>query len=101
MLYSFDPDHLKELPKVTVGEATDEQLMERIQHGDEAALAALYQRHCTLIRTIISRMIANDHDVDELVQDCLLEIWRHAANYSVEKGQALGWIEIGRASWRE
>jgi RNA polymerase sigma-70 factor, ECF subfamily len=92
MLYSFDPDHLKELPTVVVGEATDEQLMERIQHGDETALAALHQRHRALLRTIISRMIANDHDVDDLVQDCLLEIWRHAANYSVKKGQALGWI---------
>ena len=37
-------------------------------------------------------MINNDHDVDDLVQECLLEVWRHAASYRVEKGYALGWI---------
>ena len=66
--------------------------MERIRHGDESALADLYRRHHALIRTIIGRMIYNDHDVDDLVQECFLEVWRHAASYSVEKGNALGWI---------
>ena len=37
-------------------------------------------------------MIFDTHDVDELVQECLLEVWRHAANYEVGKGRALGWI---------
>ncbi|MEO6742310.1 MAG: sigma-70 family RNA polymerase sigma factor [Chthoniobacteraceae bacterium] len=74
------------------GEPTDEQLMERIQQGDEDALAALHRRHEGLIRAVISRMIFDAHDVDELVQECLLEVWRHAANYEVGKGRALGWI---------
>lgn len=74
------------------GEPTDEQLMERIQQGDEDALAALHRRHDGLIRAVISRMIFDTHDVDELVQECLLEIWRHAASYEVAKGRALGWI---------
>ena len=74
------------------GEPTDEQLMERIQQGDEDALAALHRRHDGLLRAVISRMIFDSHDVDELVQECLLEVWRHAANYEVGKGRALGWI---------
>ena len=74
------------------GEPTDEQLMERIQQGDEDALAALHRRHEGLLRAIISRMIFDTHDVDELVQECLLEVWRHAASYQVTKGRALGWI---------
>ena len=91
MLYSFDQHQLKDSTSVA-SDATDEQLMERIQKGDEAALAVLSRRHHALIRTVISRMISNDHDVDELVQECLLEVWRHAANFRAEKGQALGWI---------
>lgn len=74
------------------GEPTDEQLMQRIQQGDENALAALHRRHDGLIRAVISRMIFDSHDVDELVHECMLEVWRHAANYEVGKGRALGWI---------
>lgn len=93
MLYSFEQHNLRDLsPLVVAPETTDEQLMERIQRGDESALAVLHKRHHALLRTIISRMINNDFDVDDLVQECLLEVWRHAANYQVEKGHALGWI---------
>ena len=93
MLYSFDQDQIKDLaPRPALADETDEQIMTRMQHGDETALAALLRRHRGLFRTIISRMINNDHDVDDVVQECLLEVWRHAADYRVEKGHALGWI---------
>jgi RNA polymerase sigma-70 factor (ECF subfamily) len=92
MLYSFDQHQLKNSAVLSAGEPTDEQLMERIQQGDETALATLSRRHSALIRTIVSRMINNDHDVDELVQDCLIEVWRRAENYRVDRGQVLGWM---------
>ena len=66
--------------------------MENIQRGDESALALLHRRHHALLRTIFNRIISNEHDVDELVQECLLEVWRRAENYNPEKGKALGWI---------
>lgn len=92
MLHSFDHQFINDRVTLPAGEPSDEQLMERIQHGDEDALGRLHQRHHALIRTIISRMINNDHDVDDLVQECLLEVWRRAEGYRVEKGHALGWI---------
>jgi RNA polymerase sigma-70 factor (ECF subfamily) len=94
MLYSFDQySQTKDLLSTTVSdEVTDEQLMERIKQGDEAALSALYHRHQALLRTIVGRMINNDQDVDDLLQECLLELWWQAAKYRVEKGRALGWI---------
>ena len=66
--------------------------MNRIKDGDESALALLHRRHRALLRTIIGRMIANDHDVDDVEQECLLEVWKRAASYSEEKGHALGWL---------
>ena len=92
MLHSFDYQYNSDRITFPVGEPSDEQLMERIQQGDEAALATLHERHHALFRTIIGRMINNDHDVDDLVQECLLEVWRRAEGYRVEKGHALGWI---------
>ena len=96
MLYSFDHQQLKNVTQpatqVAPGEATDEQLMQRIQTGDEEALAALQRRHQPLLRTIVGRMINNDSDVDDLVQEILLAVWHHAASYDAEKGKALGWI---------
>ncbi len=93
MLHSLDQQHspVSSAPTPAADE-TDEQLMRRIQHGEEAALAAIHRRHHRLLRMVISRMIYNDHDVDDLVQETLMEIWRHAASYCVDKGNARSWI---------
>ena len=92
MLYSFDDQRFQNRPQLSVGEATDEQLMAGIQRGDEPCLDLLQRRHRALLRTIIGRIVSNDHDVDEVVQECLLEIWRRAESYDPAKGQALGWL---------
>lgn len=91
MLHSFDHAYGKSLVTRATG-PTDEELMDRIQQGDESALGTLLRRHRALIRTIISRMIYNEHDVDDLVQDCFLDLWRHASHFDGSKGQVLGWL---------
>jgi RNA polymerase sigma-70 factor, ECF subfamily len=93
MLYSFDQYPTKDLPSIPISdEVADEELMERIQHGEEQALAAIYHRHQALLRTIAARILNNDHDVDDVLQECLHQLWRHAGDYRAEQGYALGWI---------
>ena len=92
MLYSFDHQHIDHPAQLSPEEPTGEQLMENIKRGDERSLVLLHSRYHGLLRTIISRVVTNDHDVDEIVQECLLEVWRHATNYDSTKGQALGWL---------
>ena len=92
MLYEFENQLLEKFPTLAAGEPTDEMLMARIKEGDEEALALLHRRHLALLRTIVSRVINNDFDVDDVVQDAFCEIWRRAGHYEEEKGKALGWI---------
>lgn len=89
MLYSFD-HHRLEL-STTLG-PSDEELMAGIQARDNTALAQLYARHTPLLRTVIGRILNNDSDVDDLLQEVFLEIWRQATRYDEAKGKALGWI---------
>lgn len=93
MLYSFDQQQIEKLQVTLSGaEVSDEQLMSRIKEQDEDALGTLYRRHVALLRTVIARVVNNDHDVDDLMQEVVLEIWRQATHYSECKGKALGWI---------
>lgn len=89
MLYEFDHQQIEAF---TTSEVTDEFLMARIQAQDEAALATLYRRHTPLLRTVIARVVHNEHDVDDLLQEVFLELWNRADHYDESKGKALGWI---------
>ena len=89
MLYEFDHQHIESF---VATEMTDEQLMARIQARDEGALAALYRRHTPLLRTVIARVVHNEHDVDDLLQEVFLELWNRVDHYDQAKGKALGWI---------
>jgi len=93
MLYSFDHQHLTPTAQNSAaGQPTDEELMGRVQAQDENAIALLYRRHTPLLRTVIGRILNNDTDVDDMLQEVFLEIWRQAGRYDEEKGKALGWI---------
>lgn len=101
MLYEFDhqqltsfnsPEAVASTETAASTEATDEQLMARIQARDEAALATLYRRHTAILRTIIARVVHIDHDVDDLLQEVFIELWNRADHYEQAKGKALGWI---------
>jgi len=89
MLYEFDTQQIAE---ITQQETTDEQLMARIQSRDDAALAALYRRHTPLLRTVVSRVVHNEHDADDLLQEIFVELWNRAESYDEAKGKALGWM---------
>jgi RNA polymerase sigma-70 factor, ECF subfamily len=71
---------------------TCEALMARVKNSDGAALAELHRRHSVLLRGVIARIIHNDGDIDDLMQEVFLQVWNSANNYSEEKGQALGWL---------
>jgi len=90
MFYTFEPHHAECLPESD--ELTDEQLMSAIQMHDQAALTSLYRRHTPRLRTIVGRVINNESDTDDLLQEIFCEVWRLASHYSEEKGKALGWL---------
>ena len=92
MSYSLDEYPSIDWTPHALAETTDEELMKQIKQGDEKALECLHQRHLRLIRAIISRNTNNDHEIDDLVQECIFQIWRCAGKYESERGPALGWI---------
>jgi RNA polymerase sigma-70 factor, ECF subfamily len=63
-----------------------------IQRGEPLALDALLQRYRLLLKSVILRVVRSHASADDVMQECMLEIWHHAGNYSPQKGSPLGWI---------
>src|SRR2546430_5409782 len=74
------------------GAPSDVDLMLGIQAGDADALSQLYDRYNGIVKALILRIIHNDTEADDLLQEVFMEIWNQAKNFSADKGKPLGWM---------
>src|SRR5213596_4331838 len=79
-------------PQLEPGAPTDLQLMHGIQAEDPDALSQLYDRYNGILKALILRVIHNEAEADDLLQEIFMEIWNQAKNFSAAKGKPLGWM---------
>lgn len=72
--------------------ATDEALLARICDGDKEALALLFRRYARLVRTVASRIVRDNSEADDLLQDIFLFIFHKSKLFEVSKCTARSWI---------
>ena len=58
-----------------LNEDTDEGLMALIQKGDHQAFATLVRRHSDRFYGLAWRLLGNDAEADDVVQDAFLKLW--------------------------
>jgi RNA polymerase sigma-70 factor, ECF subfamily len=71
---------------------SDEQLLMQIRDGHRDALATLFRRHASTVRNIASRILRNDAEADDLLQEVFLFIFHKATLFDATKGAARSWI---------
>ena len=71
---------------------TDEQLMAMLQRRDPVALEFLYDRHSAIVKSLGMKVVHNEAEAEDLLQEIFMEIWNRAAGYDPAKGKPLGWI---------
>ena len=80
------------VPQVEPGAPSDLELMNAIQAEDPDALSQLYDRYNGILKALILRVIHNEAEADDLLQEIFMEIWNQAKNFSSQKGKPLGWM---------
>jgi RNA polymerase sigma-70 factor (ECF subfamily) len=77
---------------VPIAEISDETLMEQVCEGTRDALGILFRRHARMVRNVAYRILRNEAEADDLVQDVFIFIYRKAALFNGEDGTARSWI---------
>lgn len=67
-------------------------LLTRVAGGDEAALAALYDRYAGVLYGFALRRLGDHERAEELVQRVMTRVWRFAERYDPERGQVSTWV---------
>jgi len=72
--------------------ATDEALMKAITNRRQTALRELYDRYGKTVKAVVVRVVHEEAEADDVLQEIFLQIWKEAENYSPKAGRPLGWV---------
>lgn len=67
-------------------ETADTDLMSAAATGDTGAFAALIRRHVGPLLQFITRIEGDAHRAEDVVQDCLLSVWKHRTQFDRVRG---------------
>jgi RNA polymerase sigma-70 factor, ECF subfamily len=73
-------------------ELSDEALLDKICAGEEDALGVLFRRYARLVRSVGQRILRDNGEADDLVQEVFLYIHRKSILFDSSKGPARSWI---------
>jgi len=63
-------------------ETSDDQLMKAVVNGDGDALKRIYKRYESLLRIVISNVMRDESEVDDVLHDILLQLWEQGNRYN-------------------
>lgn len=73
-------------------ESDDEALVRRMADGDDQALGALYDRWQAVVHGVVSRMLRQVDDVEDVVEETFWQAWRQAARFDRSRGAVQTWL---------
>ena len=80
------------IDRASLTAASDEALMKAITARHQTALRELYQRYGKTLKAVVTHVVHEDAEADDVLQEIFLQIWKEAANYSPKAGKPLGWV---------
>lgn len=71
-----------------------EELIHRVASGDESAFETLYDDVSARVFGLIRRVLRDESQCEEVLQEVFVEVWQQAARYDADRGRAVSWIMV-------
>ncbi len=71
---------------------TDEALVARMAEEDQEALSALYDRHRSVVFSLILRILRDRAEAEEVLTDVFFQAWRGARGFDPLRGSVIAWL---------
>jgi RNA polymerase sigma-70 factor (ECF subfamily) len=85
-------DAVSALNSREIEQREETRLLMCIGTGDSGALKVLYERRGGLIYSMLARMLVEEMEAQECLQDVFVTIWRRAAEFDSARSSPLSWM---------
>lgn len=72
--------------------ATDARLLAELAAGQSGALAELYRRRGSALLGLLTRILGDDREAEEALQDTFVQLWRRAGSYDAASAGPFTWM---------
>src|SRR5258707_14423544 len=73
-------------------ERADVRLLHAVAHGDEAALARLYDAYRVILFGLLVRILNSREEAEDILQDVFIQVWRRAKDFDEKRGRPFTWL---------
>jgi RNA polymerase sigma-70 factor, ECF subfamily len=72
----------------------DAALLARVERGDEAAMATLYDRYSKVVYSVALRVLRDPAAAEDVLQDVFMQVWRNPTGFIATRGSLGGWLAV-------
>jgi RNA polymerase sigma-70 factor, ECF subfamily len=80
------------LPYIPLSWMTQEVLLEMVNKKDARAFNLMYDMYSKSLFSIISNIVKETSDAEDVLQETFIKIWKNVATYDPSKGRFYTWI---------
>jgi len=73
---------------------SDPQLVLRLKHGDDEALAALFGRYGRIVYAVALRVLGESAAAEDVTQEIFMQLWRKPQLFDSQRGSLSAWLAV-------